>query len=136
MDLREFQDIAIATDQFPMDDPNTRVIPLLGMAGEVGSLLEEYKKWLRDGEAHQLAAEHLEDELGDILWYLANTASKFELDLNVIAEKNIKKTRDRWPPAAPSHRMSSSTMVSKPLSNSPGDSRRPSPTPSTRGATT
>jgi NTP pyrophosphatase (non-canonical NTP hydrolase) len=99
MELREFQDIAIATDQFSMDDPNTRVIPLLGMAGEVGSLLEEYKKWLRDGEAHQLVAEHFEDELGDVLWYLANTASKFELDLDVIAEKNIRKTRDRWPPA-------------------------------------
>jgi NTP pyrophosphatase (non-canonical NTP hydrolase) len=99
MELRDFQEIAIATDQFPLDDPNNRVIPLLGMAGEVGSLLEEYKKWLRDGEAHQLVAEHFEDELGDILWYLANTASKFGLDLNLIAEKNIEKTRDRWPPA-------------------------------------
>jgi len=99
MELREFQDIAIATDQFPLDDPNTRIIPLLGMAGEVGSLLEAYKKWLRDGTAHLLAADHFEDELGDILWYLANTASKFDLDLNVIAERNIAKTRDRWPPA-------------------------------------
>jgi NTP pyrophosphatase (non-canonical NTP hydrolase) len=99
MELRDFQDIAIETDQFSRDDLSTRVIPLLGMAGEVGSLLEEYKKWLRDGEAHQLVAEHFEDELGDILWYLANTASRFDLDLNVIAEKNLAKTRDRWPPA-------------------------------------
>jgi len=99
MELRDFQESALETDQFASDDPNTRVIPLLGMAGEVGSLLSEYKKWLRDGKGHQLAVEHFEDELGDILWYLANTASKFDLNLNTIAERNIAKTRDRWPPA-------------------------------------
>jgi NTP pyrophosphatase (non-canonical NTP hydrolase) len=99
MELHEYQEIAKETDQFSPSDPNATVIPLLGMAGEVGSLLEEYKKWLRDGKAHELVAEHFEDELGDILWYLANTASKFDLDLSVIAEKNIEKTRDRWPPA-------------------------------------
>jgi NTP pyrophosphatase (non-canonical NTP hydrolase) len=99
LELREYQEIAQETDQLPRDDPNGLVLPLLGMAGEVGSLLQEYKKRLRDGEAHQLHAEHLIDELGDILWYLANTASKFDLDLEEIARLNIEKTRDRWPPA-------------------------------------
>ncbi len=95
MELGKYQREAQKTDQLPPDD---KVVPLLGMGGEVGSLLSEYKKWLRDGEAHVLFPAQIAEELGDILWYLANAASKFDLDLDVIAAKNLAKTRDRWPP--------------------------------------
>lgn len=98
MDLRDYQQEAQATDQVPVGDPNAVIVPLLGMAGEVGSLLEEYKKYLRDKDAHMLFPQQLGEELGDILWYLANTASKFGLDLAAIAASNLAKTRDRWPP--------------------------------------
>jgi len=43
---------------------------LLGLAGEAGTLLSEYKKHLRDGDAHQLHKERVAEELGDLLWYL------------------------------------------------------------------
>lgn len=95
MELGEYQREAQRTDQLPPDD---KIVPLLGMGGEVGSLMSEYKKWLRDGEAHVLFPEQIAEELGDILWYLANAATKFELDLDEIATNNIAKTRDRWPP--------------------------------------
>jgi len=95
MDIREYQLQAQLTDQLPPED---KVVPLLGMGGEVGSLLAEYKKFLRDGEAHQLFPEQIAEELGDILWYLANAATKFGLNLEAIAIANIAKTRDRWPP--------------------------------------
>ncbi|MGH3430523.1 MAG: nucleoside triphosphate pyrophosphohydrolase family protein, partial [Mycobacteriales bacterium] len=95
MELGEYQREAQLTDQLPPED---RVVPLLGMGGEVGSLLSEYKKWLRDGDAHVLFAEQISEELGDILWYLANAATKFNLDLDTIAAQNLVKTRDRWPP--------------------------------------
>jgi hypothetical protein len=68
------------------------------MGGEVGSLLAEYKKWMRDGPAHVLFSAQIAEELGDILWYLANAATKFDLDLDAIAAQNLTKTRDRWPP--------------------------------------
>lgn len=71
MELREYQLRAQSTDQVPIREGDGLVVPLLGMAGEVGSLL---------------------------LWYLANLASKFALDLDVIAQQNLQKTRDRWPP--------------------------------------
>jgi NTP pyrophosphatase (non-canonical NTP hydrolase) len=99
MNLTEYQEQAQATDQLPAGDPNATVVPLLGMAGEVGSLLVEYKKYLRDKDAHVLFPAHVAEELGDILWYLANTATKFGLNLNAIAAANLAKTRDRWPPA-------------------------------------
>lgn len=96
MELGEYQREAQRTDQF-RSNPD-KVLSLLGMGGEVGSLLAEYKKWLRDGEAHALFPEQVAEELGDILWYLANAASKFDLDLDAIAAKNLEKTQDRWPP--------------------------------------
>lgn len=102
MELGDYQREAQLTDQFAGErterlvDP--RMIPLLGMGGEVGSLLSEYKKWVRDGDAHKLFPAQIEEELGDILWYLANAASRFGLDLDQIAHTNLAKTRDRWPP--------------------------------------
>ena len=99
MNLTDYQEQAQATDQLSADDPNAVIVPLLGMAGEVGSLLEEFKKHLRDKDAHMLFPTKVAEELGDILWYLANTATKFKLDLAAIAADNLAKTRDRWPPA-------------------------------------
>lgn len=96
MELDEYQREAQATDQLPAGDANDLIVPLLGMAGEVGSLLAEFKKHLRDGEAHSLFPEQMAEELGDILWYLANTATKFDLSLREIAKNNLRKTRDRW----------------------------------------
>jgi NTP pyrophosphatase (non-canonical NTP hydrolase) len=95
MELSEYQREAQQTDQFKADQ---KVVPLLGMGGEVGSLLAEYKKWMRDGDAHVLFPAQVAEELGDILWYLANAATKFDLDLDTIAAQNLAKTRDRWPP--------------------------------------
>lgn len=102
MELGDYQREAQLTDQFAGErterlvDP--RMIPLLGMGGEVGSLLAEYKKWVRDGDAHKLFPDQIQEELGDILWYLANAATRFGLDLDQIADVNLAKTRDRWPP--------------------------------------
>ena len=40
------------------------IVPLLGLAGEAGGLLSEYKKYLRDGAAHRLFKERVGEELG------------------------------------------------------------------------
>jgi len=100
MDLTIYQTQARETDRVPLPDPNAVVVPLLGIAGEVGDLLVEYKKKLRDGDAHRLFRPQVAEELGDLLWYLANLASKFDLDLSEIARDNLAKTRDRWPVGA------------------------------------
>ena len=99
MEFADFQLAAERTDQTPAgknEDLKSIVIPLLGLAGESGSLLTEYKKYLRDGDAYQLFHERISEELGDILWYLANIATKAGLDLEEIARRNLSKTTDRW----------------------------------------
>ena len=119
---------AQATDQLPAGDPNAVIVPLLGMAGEVGSLLAEYKKYLRDKDAHVLFPKQVAEELGDILWYLANTATKFDLDLAAIAADNLAKTRDRWPPPATRTGTACSMTTSPPRSSCPARSPRRSST--------
>lgn len=96
MDISEYQREAQKTDQVSLRGSIGMIVPLLGLAGETGELLSEYKKHLRDGEAHRLFKERIAEELGDLLWYLSNVASKFDLDLGEVAKQNIEKCRGRW----------------------------------------
>lgn len=105
MNLDEYQERARATDQNPKSEESAaipgaprkdEVIPLLGMVGEVGGLLAEYKKLLRDGATHRRFRDEVAEELGDVLWYVANVATKFGLSLREIAEQNLAKVEDRW----------------------------------------
>jgi len=77
MNLDEYQRRANLTDQNPeasprSDEPESsprrcEVIPLLGLVGEVGGLLSEYKKLLRDGEIHRRFRDEVAEELSNIL---------------------------------------------------------------------
>jgi NTP pyrophosphatase (non-canonical NTP hydrolase) len=103
VNLRTYQRRAAKTDQRPGtsgDDAHrcddAFVIPLLGIGGELGTLQAEYKKYLRDGEEYRPFRDHISEELGDILWYVANLATKFDLDLGEIAGNNLAKIDDRW----------------------------------------
>jgi NTP pyrophosphatase (non-canonical NTP hydrolase) len=101
MNLREYQEQANNTDYKPGTDDKARMIALTGLAGEAGELLSEYKKHLLDGESHKLFKERLAEEVGDLLWYVANAATKFGLDLEQVAVQNLAKCQGRWgkPPA-------------------------------------
>jgi len=98
--FNEYQKMALRTDRVParkgFDDATSLIVPMLGLAGETGQLLSEYKKHLRDGEAHRLFKERVSEELGDLLWYIANVASKFDLSLSDIAAANLAKVKQRW----------------------------------------
>jgi len=100
MDFDSYQKEALRTDRVSArgasDDVLSLIVPMLGLAGETGQLLSEYKKHLRDGEAHRLFKERVSEELGDLLWYIANVASKFDLMLNEVALANLAKTKERW----------------------------------------
>lgn len=101
MKLNEYQEKAQATDLLPHRDsglPRGKSIevPLLGLAGEVGELVSEYKKCIRDEDSYSLFRERVEEELGDILWYLANVAQKFDMELEDVAKRNLTKIQNRW----------------------------------------
>lgn len=94
--FREYQRLSLRSDRTKGDDLKGIMIPLLGLAGEAGSLLSEYKKWLREGDRYKPFTEQVSEEIGDILWYLANIAEKEGLDLQEIAEENLAKLAARW----------------------------------------
>ena len=104
MNFKDYQKKAKETDQNPKakePDQNpeiklgkSEIIPLLGLVGEAGVLLSEYKKKLRDGDKYTGFDDQIKEELGDLLWYISNIATKFKLDLDEIAKKNLDKTRN------------------------------------------
>lgn len=104
MELNEYQDRANRTDQRPLLEGESEisremalVFPLMGMSSEVGSLLNQYKKHVRDGDAHPLFSQRVKEELGDILWYVANLAAKLDFDLDGVAQLNLSRIAERWP---------------------------------------
>lgn len=113
MRIADYQKQAARTDQFPTTrepqatkgkEAKAELVPLLGLTGEVGTLLSEYKKVLRDGPVHLRFTDRVAEELGDILWYVSTVATKFGLSLDDIARQNLKKVEDRW--SRPSNRRS------------------------------
>ena len=68
---------------------------LLGLAGEVGELCDHYKKYMHQG--HDLDYNHMAEEAGDVLWYLAEIADALGVTLEDIARRNIDKLRKRYP---------------------------------------
>jgi len=101
--FEDYQLTAQGTDQVPLSSAESSLareralmVPLLGLAGESGSLLTEYKKWLREGDAYVLFKDQIAEELGDVLWYVTNLASKAGLTLEDVATRNLKKIHDRW----------------------------------------
>jgi NTP pyrophosphatase (non-canonical NTP hydrolase) len=99
LSFRGYQAAATASDQVPgsaAGRDHAIMVPLLGLSGEVGSLLTEFKKWWRQGEIYRPFSHQVSEEIGDILWYLSNIATKMDLDLEEIARENLAKLGDRW----------------------------------------
>ena len=101
MDINEYQNEARKSDQISAGADNatldkTIVVPLLGIAGEIGSLQAAYKKKIRDGDHYRRFETDVSEELGDIMWYVSNLADKFDLKLSDILDGNIQKIRERW----------------------------------------
>jgi len=98
MQFDEYQKAAKQTDQMPRAESEIRalMLPLLGLAGETGSLLTHFKRYFRDGEGYEFFRQRIAEELGDILWNVSNIATKANLELEDIAQGNLAKIRDRW----------------------------------------
>ena len=73
----------------------TLPILALGVAGEAGEVADIVKKAF--GHGHPLDFEHLAEELGDLLWYVAALADAAGASLSDIANFNVEKLRRRYP---------------------------------------
>lgn len=105
MELAAFQRAARETSRLGLGGPQAAIAPMLGLAAETGSILNIYRKYLRDGFDLATNREFLREELGDLLWYTAAVATAFNLDLEDIAAANLERARDRYPVRPPEHEL-------------------------------
>ena len=91
MDLHDYQKRVIPFRIYPEEAEVT--YPAMGLAGEVGELLNKLKKTTRDGVPYD--TEALRAEIGDCLWYLAALACDLGISIDVAAEQNLAKLEDR-----------------------------------------
>lgn len=103
MDFDDYQDAADTTDQRRGASSDAVAYPVLGLASEIGSLVTQFKKRVRDGDPSDLFAERASEILGDILWYSANLATKLDLRLGDVAQNNLRRIHERWPTETPPH---------------------------------
>ncbi|MBD1365496.1 nucleoside triphosphate pyrophosphohydrolase family protein [Mucilaginibacter sp. ZT4R22] len=98
MELNNYQELAKEHDQNSNRRIlNSYIIPLFGIIGETGALISEFKKSFRDKSGHTKFLVNVEEILGNILWYSSNIATKMNLNLEDIANKNIQKIKERFP---------------------------------------
>ena len=95
MTVNEYQKLAMTTLNPALDKKDVLINGVMGLCGESGEAIDIVKKWLAQG--HELDREKLAKELGDIAWYLAETATALDLSLEDIFTANIEKLRKRYP---------------------------------------
>ena len=71
---------------------------ILGLCGEAGEVANRLKKVYRDndGALDKDATKELAFELGDVLWYVAETASGLGVTLEDVAKYNLDKLHHRY----------------------------------------
>jgi len=96
LSLDRYQEYAARTSGAGGEGHSRLIIAALGLAGEAGEFANDVKKLTAHG--HQdITPGVLADELGDVLWYLAEAASAIGLTLDGIGWQNIEKLRQRYP---------------------------------------
>ena len=95
MTLNEYQDIAQETAIYP---PQTGILyTALGLTSEAGEVAGKVKKAIRDndGRFSMAVLDAIADEVGDVLWYVANLTRELGLDLETVAQNNVTKLASR-----------------------------------------
>lgn len=96
MDFKTYQKDSRQTAKY-IDVGKNFIYPTLGLASEAGEVAGKVKKIMRDDgmNVSEEKREQIKDELGDVLWYVAQVATEFNLDLEEIAKNNLDKLLSR-----------------------------------------
>lgn len=92
MNIQQFQLKSVRTMKI---DKETIPHCALGLSGEVGEVVDLVKKNIYYKKDIDL--DHLEEEIGDVMFYLVNLATMYNLSMETILDKNIDKLEKRYP---------------------------------------
>ena len=95
MTLNEYQQLALTTLNPDLNPKDVLINGVMGLCGEAGEAIDVVKKHLAQG--HELDRDKLIKELGDVAWYLAETAHALGVPLEEVCQRNIDKLRARYP---------------------------------------
>lgn len=89
--FNHYQADAATTAIYPPD--NYMEYLSLGLVAEAGEFAGKIAKWYR--KDNEFPREEVLDELGDILWFIAQMGTELGASLSSIADKNRKKLASR-----------------------------------------
>ncbi len=70
----------------------------VGISAEGGEIIEIVKKVIFQGKPwDEDTRYHLKRELGDVMWYVMQTAMALGYSLDEIVEENVEKLKNRYP---------------------------------------
>jgi len=95
MTINEYQELAMRTLNPALGKKDVLINGVMGLCGESGEAIDIVKKHLAQG--HELDKAALVKELGDIAWYLAETAYALDVKLEDVLQGNIDKLKQRYP---------------------------------------
>lgn len=96
MTINDYQKAALRTaNKGKLSDTELLTNGVLGLSGESGECADLVKKHLFQG--HELDAEKLANELGDVAWYLAVASYAIGYSLEAVLQMNVDKLRKRYP---------------------------------------
>ncbi len=87
--LQQYEQANAGTDKFKTEDV-THI--LLGLYGEVGSIMAASKKYCREKEAYPGYKYAVEEEFGDALWYFAALCRRLDIQLADVFESAVDQT--------------------------------------------
>lgn len=100
MDAKKYQELAARTlinkPDFEISDRDIMAVwTALGLSGEAGELANLIKKGVF--HRHGIDLLKVEDEIGDVMWYVAGLCTTLRLSLSSIMDMNIAKLEVRYP---------------------------------------
>ncbi len=95
MDLKEYRKLARTTRKELYMDRMNDLHMILGLITEAGEIADIFKQQIAYGVEPDWI--HVQEELGDFVWYIINFCDLHDFDLEKILDMNIAKLATRYP---------------------------------------
>lgn len=94
MEGKKYQELAMVTLNKELTKKDMLVNGVMGLNGESGEVIDAVKKHLFQG--HELDKNKIKEELGDVMWYVAEICESLDFSLDDVLINNIDKLQKRF----------------------------------------
>ena len=94
MTFDQYQQLARRTQNQSIDQTSMFIHSICGLMGELGEVASIYQKKI---QGHPVDNQKVCEELGDLLWFVAEFADWCGLNLSDVAANNVAKLLKRYP---------------------------------------